>query len=802
MRLFVDAKVRKSIGLAFLLFFAIPFGMSVTGCKHALAPTYCNGLDSGPVVGQVAFITLSPTLSTIGESLSYGQIGQGLSASAIDCKSNSVSVSKYTYASSNMAVADIDPSTGRVCAGTWNRDVGGGIADFTTCTPPAVPSSTTLVYVTATAEGAVSNAIPVFIHPVVTSIQLGSPSTNCTTDPATNCACPGLPAPTTSAPAYNQTSCVSQNSTAQLIARVYAGGGTSQNITCSVGHLSFAAQSAASVVNIDQNGVATANQPGSSIITASVANSSSASSAGFFSTCPPASIVLSAPGQTGSNINVSLNNLQPLTATVFDKNGVQITGTQLEFVSTTPQTIPASSGSVTPTFPGTGTITAVCQPNACNPAPFSQIGYLGNGTPLTSNGITVTAAGTSTSVIYMGSTQSQYIEPIDFTTGQPSALIKLQYVPNSMVISQDGSTIYLGSAQGMMTVTTASNAQSGTYTGVQGTVLAVSPDGATVVVTDPIRQTVSLVTGGNGTVQTQYGGVGTSAQWTPDSQTVYIPVTTASGPALLTHSYFTDWQSTPLAEPYSDVAVAVPAVGAYFAGNATTDGRSYCPSNVATTAGTPPGEINNFAPLADTKTTVTDKVAATNDGHHILGATVNAGTTLTDISIQASTSNANGLPIGACPAVVAPGYFVTTLNTPLPLAGITASSITGVEPASNSALAFVTYTGASGQLPVYIPKATGPGTLSYFTLGNGATAASAPVAGVFSTDNKNFYVGSSGDNQVHILSIAGTTVTETGVIAPKLPCTTGTNQNPFPACTNGVVVAPNLIAQHPRKVLN
>jgi hypothetical protein len=816
-RLVLDKKARRLVSLALLLFFAIPFGLSVTGCGHKSAPpTYCNGLSSGPVVGQVASITLSPNLATTGLSLSYGQIGQGLSASAIDCKSNAVSVTKYTYASSNMNIGDINPSTGQVCAGTWNRNSGGGVADFTTCILPANTSSTALVYVTATADGATSNAVPVFIHPVVTSIVLGNKS-SCATDPvtgqlldpATNCSCPGLPPVTSSATPYDQASCVSQGQSAQLIARVYAGGGTSSNITCGVGHLTFNAQSAGSVAAIDQNGVATANQPGSSIITASVANSSSASSAGFFSTCPPARIDLEVPAQPigTNNINVSLNNLQPLTATVYDKNNNQITGLSLEYVSTTPQTIPAGTGSVTPIYPGAATITAVCQPNICNPAPFSQIGYLGNGTPLTSNGITVNTVGTSTSVVYMGSTQSQYIEPVDFTTGVPASLIKLQFVPNSMVISQDGSTLYLGSAQGMMTVATGSNSQAGTFTGVQGTVLSVSPDGATVVTTDPARQTVSLVSSSNGSVETQYGGVGTSAQWTPDSQTVYITTTTNT---LLTHSNFTDWQSSPTDEIYTSVAVTVPSVGAYFAGHpasgptpATTEGRSYCPSATSTTPGTPPSITNAFSPLADTKPVTTDVLAATTDGKHILGATATAPASLTDLVVTLPTPPPIQ-PSGssyACPATVNPGYFNSTVNTQ-PLTAITATSVTGVVPASNSALAFVTYTGTSGNLPEYIPNVSGTGTLSYITLGNGATTASAPVAGVFSTDNQNFYVGTSGDNQVHLFSINGTTATETGVITPKLPCTTGSNETPTPACVSGAVVAPNLIAQHPRKVTN
>lgn len=795
MQLFLLSKFRRTVGLAVLLFFAIPFGISITGCGHHSAPpVYCNGLSSGPQVGQVAFITLSPTLATNGESLSYGQQGQTLSASATDCKGTAVSVSKYVFASSNPNVADINPNNGQICAGLWNHNTGGGVADYTTCIPPAnPPASNPVVYVTATAEGAVSNSVPVYIHAPVTSIVLGQPSTNCTTDPATNCNCANGTVQTPTAPAYDQASCVSQGQTRQLVARVYANNSqtSANNITCQVGHLTFAAQSAASVLNIDENGVATANQPGSTIVTASVANSSSAGSAGFFSTCPPASIVLSAPGTTGNSINVSLNNLTPLTANVYDKNGVQITGVSLEYVSTTPETIPASTGSVTPQFPGSATITAVCQPNTCNPAPFSQTGYLGNGTPLTSNGITVTTPGSSSTVLYMGSTQSQYIYPYDFTTNQPSSLIKLVFVPNSMVMAQTGATIFLGSPQGMMEVSTASNSQTSVYTNIQGTVLAVSPDGTTVVVTDPARQTISLVNGATGAVNTQYNGVGTSAQFTPDNQTVYITTTTNT---LLVHNAANNWQTETTDEVYSDVAVTVPAVGAYFAGRTSTEGRSYCPSILSTTAGTPPSETDEFAPLADNKpTVVTDQLAATTDGVHILGASASPAV-LTDIVPKLPASS-------ACPATVNPGYFSSTV-VPHPLASVTANSITGVVPATNSALAFVTYTGASGLLPEYVPNASGTGAVSYITLGNGATAASAPVAGVFSTDNLHFYAGTSGDNQVHLFSINGTTATETGVISTKLPCSVGSNLSPTPTCADGTVVAPNLISQRPKKSLD
>jgi len=804
-RLFYLNSVRRFVGLAVLLFFSVPLGLSITGCHHAAAVEYCNAGDSGPVVGQVASITLSPSLATIGESLNYGQIGSSLSASALDCKGNSVSVSHVVYATSNMQLVDINPSSGQTCGGSWNRNSGGGIADYTTCTPitptaaclaaPNTPSCY-LAYVTATSSGAVSNAIPIFVHPVVTAVVLGGASSSCTlasgTDPGTDC-CPNntTGAPIT-APIYTGGSCISQGGVQQLVARVYAGGATAaaNNITCQVGHVSFSAQTSGNIVAIDQNGVATANQPGSTLISTLVSNSSSAISSGFFSTCPPASITLSLPGQPAgtSSINVSLNNVQPLTAVVKDTKGVTITGVQLEFNSTTPQTIPASVGSVTPSYPGTATITAVCNPGTCNPSPFSQIGLYGNGKPITSNGISITSSGTSGTVIYMGSTSSQYLMPMDFTTNQASALIKLPYVPNSMVISQDGSTLYLGSSQALMTVTTLNNTQGNPNTTVVGNVLSVSPDGTLLVITDPIRQTISLYGTSSSGVVTTYGGVATSAAWSPDSSTVYI--TTQSGNVLLTHNSFTNWQATTTTENYTASAVTVPSIGAYFGGPSFTDGRSYCSSSTVAATGTPPTVTNVFAPLADENAAVNDVLASTTDGLHMLGATASTTpATLNDLDLTLPVTSSTST---ACPTAVAPGYFSSTTNKLL-LSQIVASSITGVVPASNSKLAFVTYAGSSGKLPLYVPPATGAGTLSYITLGNGATTASAPDVGVFSTDNLTFYVGTaaangnSADNDLHIFSITGTTAAESGVLKPNLPPFTGTGVAPV-----------NLLAQKPK----
>jgi len=829
--------MRRFVTLAILLLFTVPFGVSISGCSKKSPTIYCNGADSGIPVGQVTNIDLEPKITGI--SLNFSQIGQVNSPTATDCKSTTESVSKYTYATflangtPDITIADVQPTTGKLCAGTWNRNTGGGIPDFTTCNPT---NKSGTVFVVASAEGASSNPLPIYVHPVVTSVVLGPLSTDCLNDPATNCSpaafatqqvsCtvdPGTgccTVPVTTQNAVPLTSCASQGTTGQLAARVYqnASQTPANDISCKVGHLSYAAQ-ATSVVTIDQNGVATAQQPGSTVITANISNAGS--SAGFFSTCPPASISLTVPGITGPGPNsvvVNPNNTQPITALTLDTNGVVLTGLSLEFESTTPTTIPAASGSVTPPFPGAAAITAICQPPSCNPSPFNQIGLFGNGKAVTSNPVTVIAPGINSTNLYIASTNSLYLVPVDFTQPQIGAPVRLPFQPNSMVISNDGSSIYMGSSFEIMTFSAISNTLSGQDTSVTGTVLAVSPDGSTLVITDPIRQFIYLYSAnGTGGIQTQYGGVATHAAFSPDSQTVYITegdynastgVITPNN-QLLIHSQFTGWYQTTSSQATTDVAFAVPSVGAFFAGNPTT-ARSYCPvttvsSGQETTSST---TTNVFYPDAGVMGPTTDLVATTNDGYHILGATVNALTDLVNGPlVSPNMVQADGLPIGGCPQIppgmtsTPPVTFDSNMVFTGTLPGVTATAITGVFPTSDSATAFVTYTGTGGVLPAYtpalpqpsstpgLPPTIGPGTLTSIPLSTAIGTPIAPIVGVVSADNQTFFAGTSGDNAVHLITkqTDGSYKDVTTPIAPKLPD------------VNGNIVVPNLLVQKPRK---
>jgi hypothetical protein len=768
--------MRRFVMLVVLFLFAIPFGVSISGCSKNAPPVFCNGGDSGLTTGQVTTISLTPIV--YGISLNYAEIGQISTPSATDCKGSNASVSAYTYGTTDMTIADVQPTTGRLCGGTWNRNSGGGIPDYTVCIPT---NKTGTAYISASADGVTSNPLPIFIHPVVTSIVLGGPSSNCSTDPTTAC-CPLTTVGSPTATPYLANTCVSQGATRQLVARIYAGSGANQtNISCQAGHLQYSAQGATSttavspVVSIDSNGVATANQPGSVLISANISNA--ASSAGFFSTCPPAGITLTASGTTTNPVVVNQNNAQPLVVTAVDTLGAPLTGLNLEYESTSPTTIPAGAGSITPTLAGSASISAICQPPTCNQSAYNQIGLFGNGVPIISNSVNITAPGTNSTVLYMASTQSRYIESRDFTQNSLSAPLLLPFTPNSMFITDDGSTLYMGSATALMVVNAVNTLSiSRVDVTTPGTVLAVSPDGTEIVISDPVKQ-ITTIENSSGATISSYGGVGTRAEFAPDTQTVYI----TAGNQLLVYSAFTGWTSiipaTAGGTPVTDVAITIPSIGAYFAGPTTT-ARSACPISTLTA---PSIESNVFYPTADTSAATTDRIAATNDGFHILGATVNPVPTFDDLHVQIPANNPNGPTVSVvCPTTGTLAFSNTV--SPTPLASITATAITGVFPTSDSTIAFVTYTGSGGVVPAYAPSRTGAGTLSYVKLSGTAVA---PVSGVVSADNTTFYTGTTGDNLVHL--IGRSTLTDTTTLAPNLI-------NPA-----GAAVPVDLLAQKPRK---
>ena len=757
--------MQRYLALIALFIFALPVGLSITGCTTNVG-AYCNGLGYGIKTNAVDFIALNP--ATTGISLSWGQIGQLSQPTATNCKGAAATVSKYTYGSTNLLLADISP-TGGVCGGTWNRNSPGGIADFTICTPPA--GSTTnqcnatscgVAQLTATGSGVTSNPVPVFVHPPITAITI---------DPTA------------------QTSCTSQNQNGPLLTayttvlgpngipipdgRPSASGAATPNY---VGTINYSAQNG-TIVTINNtsttgtgiNGTTTANQPGSTVINASVSITSSGSAAGYFYTCPPKSISLSINGSDTAVVNQ--NSPQNIAAVITDTNGEVLNGLSLDYTSTQPQEIAVSAtGQVSSTFPSATAINAICQPATCNPAPISQIGVFGTGLPVVGNPLKVTSPGRSSNYVWMASTQSQFFSSVDLTTGTPGSPVKLPYPPNSMVLDQGGNNLYFGSYRELMVYSAINNTLGKQDTTVPGVVLAVSPDSSTVVINDQLRQVIYLYTNASST-STSIGGLATRAAFSPDNKNVYIV-----GPdTLYVHNANTGWSTysisatepvqscslnnnSPAAsgtyDPFCgpDLAITVPSIGPFITGTPTT-AHGFCP-NVTVN---PP----IYYPLAAVVGAATDQLAATNDGMHILGASVSQG--FTDINVT--------IPTGPCPTAGTGIQLSPTFNQ-LPLAGISPTEIHQVVASPDSTIAFVTYNSASasGLLPAYVPSATAGsvGTLTNVQLSGTALA---PISGIFSPDETIFFVGTSGDNLLHFINPV--TLTDTQTVKPNLIDSTG-----------------------------
>ncbi len=812
--------MRRFLTLGFLVVFALPAGITFSGCYRNPAGNYCNGLGYGLKDTDVYAITLQP--ETTGISMAFGQTRQIAAPSAVTCKNAAASVTSYTYGTSNNKLVDLSP-TGNICAGTWNRNSGGGIADYTICQyPNPLPNSNGLpynvAYVTASANSVTSNPVAVYVHAQVSSISLVGPqqclsqgqlaqldaqacySSNgkqvllCAPAGVTNYACP-LPSGVTSVP----------------------------NCSSAIGVLSYTAGTGSvASINAITNQI-TAEQPGTTVITASVAGSGSA--AGYFSTCPPKSISVTLNGATSGTVTQGVQ--QNLVTNVTDTAGNAITGMVLDYQSTNPLDITASSGgAITANFPGSADVYALCQPASCNPAPINQVGLFGTGLGVSSNPVAITVPGTASSYIwYAAPGYSQYFVPVSLLNGTVGSTVRLPYVPNSMVMDRSGNNLYFGSSHQLMIFSTTSSALIKQDPAVPGVVLAVAPNNSLVLINDPVRGVFYLYNP-NGSIGSTFGGLGAFAQWTPDSKTLYVTDSAALGgnhtDTMYVYNANTGWTTYPLPNSTGstggldcaakiskygygscqDLAIMVPSVGAYVSGNPTV-AHTWCPAGNVGAYDSMVFYPQEPGVAGDSVNVQTDVVAATNDGHHILGATrTGSSILLSDIAVTIpsdAAGSSNCLP---------PGTSQTSPGTGQPLQPLLLSSttmsgqvnvkatavnqivtspaaVTTGNTAAGSSLSFITYNGTTpGATLPYYTQAAGPtssfGTIGYINFaGSTAPSITAPVAGAFSPDNTLFFVSTSGDNLIHYINT--TTLTDTQQINPNLPsCAPGSD----PGCLN------------------
>ncbi|HTX77326.1 MAG TPA: hypothetical protein VMD29_14040 [Terracidiphilus sp.] len=810
--------MRRFLTLVCLLVVALPAGISVSGCYRNPAGAYCNGLGYGPKNTDLYTITLQPQF--IGISMAFGQTRQVSPPTATNCKGGSVSVSTYSYGTTNNQLVDISP-TGNMCAGTWNRNSGGGIADYTICNYPSpLPNSGGLpygtAYISASADSITSNPVEVYVHAPITSVTLASTPVAGTPPPANGCYSQGQQAQLDAQACYSANGkqvlmCAPSSVASANYACPLPPGVTSvPNCTDAIGTLTYTpGNSAIASINPETNQI-TAEQPGTTVITASVALSGS--SAGYFSVCPPAKISVTLNGSTSGSVTEGVP--QNLVTAITDTNGNPLTGLSLDYQSTNPVDIsPSSTGAVTASFPGSTSIYAVCQPTTCNPAPINQVGVNGTGLSISSNAVDISVPGTASTFAWFSAPgKSQYFVPVELLTGTIGSTIRLPYVPNSMMMDRFGQDLYFGSQHELMVYSISSSgvSLSSQNTSAPGVVLAVNPENTLVLVNDQIRDVFYLLAPA-GAVSSTFSGLGTAAEWTPDGKTLYVTDSAAAGPGhtntLYVYNANTGWTTYPLTSSGGpngpqNVAVTVPGVGAYISGDPTL-AHTWCPSG-------PPGNANIvYYPQGDVGVnTNTDVLAATTDGNHILGAAAAGGPiSFSDIgvTIPVNTTCPVDKTTGTLlPLTIGEALNQTTLN-------VNATSVTSIETspapikqgsgAASTSLSFITYNGATtgATLPYYL-QTTGStsslGTVGYIPL-VGASAITAPVAGAFSPDGTLFFVSTAGDNMIHYIDT--TKLQDVKQISPNLPaCAPGSDPDCTITAPAPSVVPATAVATKPR----
>lgn len=852
--------MRRFLALVFLICLAVPAGVSITGCVRNPGANTCNGLGYGLKTTDVASIVMQPQIAGI--SLAYGQTVQAQIPAAYTCKEETVDVPfhNFSYGTSNNQLVDISPS-GSICAGTWNRNSGGGIPDYTYCNAPSPQPATgglpySVAYITVSADSVTSNPVAVYVHAPVTSVSLVGPQ---------QCQSQGAVAQLDAEACYSSNgtqyelcapASVSANKGYSCPGKLAPGVTSVPVCPASIGTMTFSVgTSTVALINSTNNQI-TAQQPGTTAITASIAGSGS--SAGYFSTCPPASITTTlANGATSGTVTQGVQ--QNLKTTVFDTKGQQITGLNLTYQSTNPLNITVGSGgSITSSFPGVASVTAICQPGICNPAPINELGVNGTGLSIASNPVNIVTPGTASNFVWFAAPgASQYFVPIQLLTGTVGSTVRLPYVPNSFVMDQKGISLYFGSPRELMIYSPLTNALGKQDTSVPGVVLTVAPDDSQVLINDQARHLFYLYNPSGGRA-TSFPGMGNAAQWTPDGKTLYItdnaelntpascptPLITGHTNTLYVYNDNTGWNEYPLPPsplPPNEIpsctqqpntappapvqqapAVMIPSVGAYLRG-LPTEARTWCPSGTVGDASS-----MTYYPLGDTEAVQSDALAATVEGHHILGAQwmAGGGITLSDIAISVPGTTVNGITSpAACPVTTNPTTHVQTLSpltvnatsvhqVSLPVSNaigvnqvVTGSTPVPISGGTGTSLAFVTYNGTTpnATLPYYLPT-TGGGVGSVGTVAlTGASSITAPLVGTFSPDNTYFFVSTAGDNEIHYIkiptSISSTSLpTDTKQVSPNLPaCSPSTDGGCTYTGSDSIVPATAIVVK-PRPV--
>ncbi len=660
--------------------------------------TGCGSTGAASPVQPPALVTITPATNA---SLDLGATLQ-FTAAARNSSNTSVAV-PITFTSSNTAVLTIS-NGGLACGGTWDSLVAPVV-----CAPG--PSGVAMV--AAQSEGVASPPVTVYVHEHIDSFTI-----------------------TPVNPPNSQ--CFSQNTVLNYHAVALSRG---IDITNSVGPLTWQ-QANANVVKLTTNlptipfneAQATANLPGFTRITANAAGA--ASSPVDFTTCPVRSISLLVNGTDQTSFIVPKGTAKTITATVTDTLGNTLTGVKLSFSSTQPAVVTTtSSGSATGALVGGGDVTVSCTPPNCNeglvpPQPvYADQALALTVTPASnSTAQTTTAFVTSTGCgTNLGCTTEVF--PISTSTNVLGIGAPLPNPPNSFVFSPDGKKAFLGSEQGLMTLNpSAAPISVSARTDVTGKVLAVSPDGNTVIVSDTgiTPNQVFVVNASNTTtppVDLLITGA-TSARFSPDGLKAFI----LAGSTLYVYSSLEALKTIPLAGPANDVTFLPMGAFVYFAG----------------------GDVGNNGPGAAVS------VRNTCDNQPATGTNTTLSTQGVPSAIRALVNGTDLLALDSPGIDLIHVYSITAPSSPTQCAQSVTNSYQGFVNLGQGQFTPIDFLVSTDSTKAYI-LASGFGSVLSYTIGGGSSSAiplvgnATALSGDLTDDGTTLYVGAS-DGRVHVVS--------------------------------------------------
>jgi hypothetical protein len=658
-----------------------------------------------------------------------------------------------SFESSNPAIVSV-AANGLACGGSWDS-----LASPSYCTPGPVG----VAQVIAIAEGVISPPTTVYVHQHIDQIGI--------TD---LCNVPSPPAPCTLPrnPCQSlQQLNVAQNTVYQ--ARAYSQGTditstvgqfTWQALNLQVAQLSSTFSQLGNLVNgISLNQVvATAETPGMTPVFATVGTATSVPI--IFTTCPVQSIALEVTGATSSSRNIAATVTDTL-GNVILKPGLT-TSIGLTWSSSQPASVAVTtSGVATASNGGAGTVIASCTPPICNTGfvpslpiyPENAIEVVGD--PSTSSTSSSSTTSSSTTV-FASSTACGAIDncvstvvPITAPANTVGTPITLPVTPNSLVVNPQGTKAYLGTSsgffgsRGLMEIDTTASTMT-QFPTTPGKVLAVSPDGSTVIVSDTVDVPNELYVFNTATSDpTSYPIVGaTAAGFSPDSLKAYI----VAGTTLYVYSKLDAMQTIPLSAPANDVAFFAEGAFAYLAG------------------GAPAGVLVLRTCDNGTAGTVSLPAAPT-----FIRALPNATQMLALTPPNIEVITANTTPTGCTPGVT----NVVSSSLDLGFGDFTPTQFIVSEDGSTAYI-------ISGNAILNVGVAAQ--TSSSFTLAGNAQ----PLRASLSPDGSLLFVGAS-DGTVHTIHTAG------GVDAAQIQILAGLCQNPAGRPYAGLTCNPDLVAVKP-----